>query len=381
MFRIQRAHRVGSPWRSCAGIWFGCALGLGLACSAERESDPRPHHGGTGAGDAEGLGSGPTGSGGTGECLCPAPLADCNGDAADGCEADTASSLATCGGCSPCEQVGDPEADHGEVLCFEGQCKMFCDDDYAEGPGCWEIPSWKDCDGVAANGCEVDVLESEEHCGTCGNTCPAGTPCFEGQCGCPDGYVVCGDTCANLDTDADHCGACDLPCPDPDEDDDQVPTCKGGVCGTGCNEKCGEFDCDNDPSTPCVWLDDPEHCGACNNACASGVCIAGGAVPPHCCDESAVQDDVYNCGACGHDCTEDVFEQTGDWWSVTVACVAGACVIECAVPLGDCDGDPGNGCETDLEKSTSDCGGCGNACAEGELCVYGTCASTCESPR
>jgi hypothetical protein len=45
----------------------------------------------------------------------------------------------------------------------------------------------------------------------------------------------------------------------------------------------------------------------------------------------------------------------------------------CAGGLADCDGNPGNGCEQDVEASTSNCGACGRACDVGETCQAGAC--------
>lgn len=47
----------------------------------------------------------------------------------------------------------------------------------------------------------------------------------------------------------------------------------------------------------------------------------------------------------------------------SVVCTSSGCA--CAVGFGDCDGDPDNGCETDLDDPDN-CGTCGNVCANGE---------------
>lgn len=50
---------------------------------------------------------------------------------------------------------------------------------------------------------------------------------------------------------------------------------------------------------------------------------------------------------------------------------------ECACVMsgfGDCDGNPTNGCETDITRNTEHCGGCGNPCSDGEYCNDGVCA-------
>jgi hypothetical protein len=75
-------------------------LGLAGACGGVVLEQPLGTGGSTSAG---------TGTGATGPHACTAGFADCNGDAADGCEADLGSASATCGACdhdcegSPCK--------------------------------------------------------------------------------------------------------------------------------------------------------------------------------------------------------------------------------------------------------------------------------------
>jgi len=45
-----------------------------------------------------------------------------------------------------------------------------------------------------------------------------------------------------------------------------------------------------------------------------------------------------------------------------VACVQGNCMISCDAGFDDCDGDPTNGCETDLMNDDFNCGTCGRRC-------------------
>lgn len=65
---------------------------------------------------------------------------DCNGDMSDGCEV-------TLGSNSNCSACGDTcaGADHADGACVSGSCQIQC-----------QAP-WEDCDGNAANGCEVPV--------------------------------------------------------------------------------------------------------------------------------------------------------------------------------------------------------------------------------
>lgn len=83
-----------------------------------------------------------------------------------------------------------------------------------------------------------------------------------------------------------------------------------------------------------------------------------------------------DCGSCGHACGELTGVETG-------ACSGGGCVVTCRSGFDDCDGDPDNGCEANLDVEVANCSGCGMACdfANGAgTCAGGTCAlSECEA--
>jgi hypothetical protein len=54
----------------------------------------------------------------------------------------------------------------------------------------------------------------------------------------------------------------------------------------------------------------------------------------------------------------------------------------CTAERNDCDGDPGNGCETDLTTDREHCGECGRACAADECsCQDGSFVATCPAGR
>lgn len=79
---------------------------------------------------------------------------------------------------------------------------------------------------------------------------------------CGPGRVACSGQCADLMTDARHCGACSHP----------LSTRQYCIGGKGYCESPSDLVC---PGLPCVnSKEDPRNCGACGNVC-SGVCIGG----------------------------------------------------------------------------------------------------------
>lgn len=103
----------------------------------------------------------------------------------------------------------------------------------------------------------------------------------------------------------------------------------GDDAGIDAGPTCGPelIECDG----TCVDLDTAtDHCGECNNACPA----PAGTVP---------------------------------------TCAAGSCGVECATGREDCDGDPTNGCEVDVEGDPLHCGGCGLMCDAGRTCRGGRC--------
>ncbi len=157
---------------------------------------------------------------------CTAGFADCDGNAANGCEVDTRSNARHCGRCDNlCNFPG------AGAVCAAGVCqRTTCE----TGRG--------DCDGNAANGCETALATSTLHCGACGNPCaPANaTPsCQSGACRvglCAAGFGDCDGNAANgceVDTRTSlaHCGACGRGCTAPTNGE---ATCGAGVCGFRC---------------------------------------------------------------------------------------------------------------------------------------------------
>ncbi len=84
---------------------------------------------------------------------CSTGFADCDGNAANGCEASL-SSISHCGSCLH----GCAGGTHASPACMNQTCGFAC------------ISGWGDCDASPFNGCETD-LTTLTNCGTCGNAC------------------------------------------------------------------------------------------------------------------------------------------------------------------------------------------------------------------
>src|SRR5262249_22305765 len=156
------------------------------------------------------------------------------------------------------------------------------------------------------------LTNDAKNCGTCGHACTVanGTgTCAASTCAvltCAAGFADCDGLYSNgceasLNTTA-NCGMCGASCDLPNASS----ICKTGACAiTSCT---GTFaDCDNDPKNGCETnlATSPTHCGACGT-----VCNATNGTP---------------------------------------SCATGSCSITCNPGFGDCDGDPTNGCETNLQ--------------------------------
>jgi hypothetical protein len=93
------------------------------------------------------------------------------------------------------------------------------------------------------------------------------------------------------------------------------------------------------------------------------------------CGGTCVPSDVHNCGTCGHDCT-NLAHVAG----ATSCTAGGACTFPpsaCAVGWADCNGQPDDGCETNI-TTPSACGSCTKACSASDPeCAGGACVTGC----
>lgn len=97
---------------------------------------------------------------------CTTGFADCDRNAANGCEADLRSNTLHCGRCGN--------------ACAAGQT---CDNGFCSIPPC--SAGFGNCDGLAPNGCETDTRISATHCGMCGHACATGQVCVASACTSP----------------------------------------------------------------------------------------------------------------------------------------------------------------------------------------------------
>jgi hypothetical protein len=212
--------------------------------------------------------------------------------------------------CTPCT------APHGVAGCNNNACTVqSCD------------PNFFDCNGIATDGCEVD-LSNVATCGSCNGACPPTAPvCAPGgggfacTTGCPaEAPVLCGNQCTALSS-VQHCGACDNRCPEVANAESE---CTAGQCAFRCRP--GHHAC----AGACVALTDPKACGP-------------------------------TCAVCPEHPNTDA------------TCVADTCGSQCKAGFADCNLDPLDGCERSLLTDPTACGACNNLCAAGQTCVNGLC--------
>lgn len=168
----------------------------------------------------------------------------------------------SCGGCDPTRANA----------CAEGLCRC------GDGPIC---EAGLLCCGSGEEAECVDPGNDLRHCGACGEPCTAGehatTDCEEGQCSvpeCVEGWGDCdpgrpGDCSFNLIEDPLHCGACDNVCPQP-AGEDETAECVGGRCTVVCVEEASR--CDAGARLICAngtW----QSLGRCSSHCLGGECV------------------------------------------------------------------------------------------------------------
>ena len=304
---------------------------------------------------------------------------------------------------------------------------ITCEDHYA------------DIDGVVTNGCEVNLLADNNHCGSKNNQCTDGRTCINGNCSCSTGLTYCktGDNtkaCIDASSSNQFCGCDESKVGDDCNQKGQVcssnacsTTCSGSttLCKGSCIDKAATHvsDC-NDTSITCEanyadvdgivtngcevnLLTDDNHCGSKNNKCTNGrtctngncscptnltycktgnstfACVDASSSNQYCgCSESSKG---TNCTTTGEICTSS---SCSTKCSGTTTLCKGSCIdkaathvskcdptsITCDSNYADVDGIVTNGCEVNLMTDDNHCGSKNNKCTNGRTCVNGNCS-------
>lgn len=360
---------------ACNAGWDDCSGGVTDGCETNTTSDK----GNCGACDRDCdalFAAAPVSA--TGTCVnstcevdaCLPNFDDCDSNP-DTCESDLRTDAGDCGACGvACVPTGVTSAGN---VCTAGSCRPNCDATHAN------------CDQMGPNGCEINTNTNATHCGGCNMGCTGGRPCISGMCGCSGGQTLCDDACVNTASDGMNCGGCGTVCTGGRMCTNSVCQCPPGqtFCGGVCvNTQTDRMNC-NSCGTVCQLT------GATTNNCMGGAC------QPMCntpttrgnCDsdptngcETTFASNNAHCGACGRAC------QFGASAHVTPATQAGnscstggVCVPICATDWGNCDGVPQNGCEADLTSGTT-CGASCTACASATpACVASGSTRACQA--
>ena len=198
---------------------------------------------------------------------CDPGYADCDSDPSNGCEVNVGTDPQNCGACGfQCPSILGASAGCSSFVCGLGACD----------------PGLGDCYGGLADGCETSLDTDVNNCGACGLSCPQvanGTRgCAAGVCGvgsCDAGHADCDGNAANgcevdATSDLSNCGNCGNTC---GAVPNGSPGCTAGACGVGtCSA--GFSDCDSNPGNGCEQstASDPNNCGGCGVVCGSGQC-------------------------------------------------------------------------------------------------------------
>lgn len=200
---------------------------------------------------------------------CVSGLANCDGLFSNGCEININTDVNNCGSCgNDCNTLGYSQV--ATYTCSNGTCAIAtCN------------PGFQDCNGIITDGCESPSSTDINNCGSCNNDCTAlpntnSTTCMGGSCmitSCDSGFENC-DTNVNtgcevdLNNDIDNCGTCSNECITGITTN---ATCSSGQCiATECSGS--NIVCNNTCVDP---LTDNNNCVSCGNVCTPGSCCLG----------------------------------------------------------------------------------------------------------
>lgn len=334
------------------------------------------------------------------ECPGSGPGVKCEGNKRFACvegqwaEQETCEHVCVAGSCSGVCEPGDRDC-QGDVprqcnaqgqwvdepacpfLCSAGNCTGVCE------------PNDRDCSGLVPRECNTQgQWVAETACpyvcsgeGVCSGSCSPGAKSCSGDvprtCNsagiwtnepeCP--FVCSAGACIGVcePGDRDCSGLTPRQCNAQGQWVSETPcpfVCGGeGVCSGSCSPGAGS--CTGDVPRTCnsagQWVSGTE----CPFVCSAGSCI--GVCEPG--DTKCSGSQIQTCGS------------NGQWGSAsscpavagaTSFCSASACTFDCNLDFDDCDGNPANGCEVNLNTNANHCGQCGHSCCGG-ACGSGTC--------
>lgn len=143
---------------------------------------------------------------------------------------------------SGCDEPGS------EPLCTPGSTQQcFCPNGTTGAQSCSEDGSQYQacvCSGVPVEDVAMDVPSDTSAPDAADDSISTGDT--QADMACPSGERMCGDQCVDVNTDVNHCGACNNTCPGGAQG---TPQCSSGTCTLACST--GYFDCNAEPSDGC----------------------------------------------------------------------------------------------------------------------------------
>jgi hypothetical protein len=247
-----------------------------------------------------------------------------------------------------------PKTDAGLGTC--DKTTHTCEDCVADAD-CGTAPGAACCNKHCTN-TKSDTL----HCGSCTNACTGA----QTQC--------CNSVCSNPNTDANNCGGCGTVCSTLNA---SMATCGGAMCSWTCSSgfahcMAGNTGCDTNLGGSGKKLCGTT-CVAATSCCSNADCMT----PPA---PAACYNTAGSCSGVGGSCSYTL--KTGSKVCGATCCNAvngtcnSNCTLACTAGFADCDGDPSNGCETNLNTANKKL--CNGTCIDKSSCCT---AADCNMPN
>lgn len=301
---------------------------------------------------------------------CNSGFSDCNGNKqTDGCEVNLNTSLQNCGTCG----TVCPAGANGSASCQAGSCGLLCNGGFGN------------CNLTNGDGCEVNLTSSVSNCGACGVACPGGANasavCQSSVCGliCSGNFANCDGLTANgcevnRNTDLNNCGACGNVCSDGLAC--TTDACTAAVCTyqtqagfcliAGVCYANGAVN----PGNPCLLCNSAVNNSIWSSASAGTVCVAAS------CSGSTltVADTCNGSGVCVDSGTQSCspYACNGGGTACRTSCtVNGDCVAGFDCASGVCKKSQGQTCSLNNE--------CASAFCVDNVCCNSACSGVCQA--